>query len=131
MRLTQKVFVDIDNTLILWFDDMHPWSEKPTENYRINHQLIAAMYNYDAQCETEQDTPGLFTLWSYGGNWYARLWATDLFAQRLSITILVKKPLGTPQTGDIVVDDSNPMVAQGVTLMTPEEFIAAYSVPPV
>lgn len=107
-----RLYVDVDMTLVLWQDGLtHPF--EGAQRYKRNHQLIDAIERF----LTTNPQFG-FTVWSFGGHEYARLWAERL---KLPVDSTMAKDIRAPKPDDICVDDMNLVVDS--LLFTPEAFI--------
>ena len=91
------LFVDIDDTLVLW--------NTPDEGseWKVNQELLDGIIQYRKNNRHEK-----IIIWSGAGEDYARLWTRKLDLERYDIINLMKiKPilLTWVKEGDIVIDD--------------------------
>lgn len=114
------LFVDCDDTLILWNDSARQMNQDHTlwmgDKYKPNQPLINAIRKWRG--ENERD---VVVVWSGGGASYAKHWA-ELFLPN-DYEVAMSKDITLPTEFDVCVDDMQIKV-KGV-LFTPAEFINA------
>lgn len=116
----RRLFVDCDDTLILWDQAADETSGLYYgDRYRPNTSLIEAIEQF-ARMSPDTD----IYVWSGGGVDYAGRWA-GLFLQNISIKGWLSKNIRLPDSYDVCVDDM-PIVTNGKTL-SPSQFIDAVS----
>lgn len=124
------LFLDVDNTLVLWKDQKHPWDDGFEDEYRPNHALI------EAASEFIEKHSGRIIVWSGGGEVYAGLWRDRLFGNNRKELAAASKQPGLIRPDDIVVDDmpeltANPsarrqLVPRGIKVYRPDDLSWAW-----
>ena len=112
-----RLFVDCDDTLVLW-DDTHQNQDKTLwirDSWQPNTQLIAAVKSY-----ADNVQPDLVIIWSGGGLEYARGWLERLFPDERG-WVAASKDTTLPESGDLCVDDME-IVTKGL-LVSPSKFV--------
>lgn len=113
------IFVDCDDTLVLWrdYDIKGEFDEWSSDKYVPNHDLIELL-NILIEYSSELSV----VVWTGGGKNYAKLWK-----QRLLPAAHSAMPKGLVHTypGDIIIDDIvlGDKLVGDATLITPEDFI--------
>ncbi len=111
--MRKRLFVDCDDTLIIYDNIACTWPDEPCEvhghpfgvlrgeTYKINEPLVASIkaYIYDNPC-------ALVVIWSGGGAQYARAIA-DIALPGVDVSTMIKDKttFHMARRGDIVVDD--------------------------
>ncbi len=111
--MRKRLFVDCDDTLIIYDDIACTWPDEPCEvhghpfgvlrgeSYKINEPLAASIksWAYDNPC-------ALTVIWSGGGAQYARAIA-DIALPGVDVVTMIKDKTSfhMVRSGDIVVDD--------------------------
>lgn len=106
-----KLFVDCDDTLVLWRD-----ATQDAVGYLPNHRLILAICNYLGHRRGTE-----LVVWSSGGEEYARGWAREFFPGQE--WWIAPKNMRIPQAGDVCIDDQLLVLGDGVTLLTWQHFV--------
>ncbi len=111
--MRKRLFVDCDDTLIVYDDIACTWPEEPCEvhahpfgvlrgeTYKINDPLAASVKAY-----VEDNPCALVIIWSGGGAQYARAIA-DVALSGVDVMTMIKDKTSfhMVRPGDIVVDD--------------------------
>ena len=90
-----NLFVDIDDTLILW--------DGNTYDYKVNDNLVQGIIDF-----RQKNRGSKIIIWSGGGKDYAQLWTRKLDLDRYDIINLMKIEqvvLQWVKEGDIIIDD--------------------------
>jgi hypothetical protein len=122
-----RLFVDCDDTLVLWLNDGKPTSgplvpEGPhpygagADRWLPNEALLVAVRAHMASSPDDH-----LIIWTGGGEAYARTWAGRLFPQG-DYYAAISKDTRLPLPGDLCVDDMPMKVA--CDLVTWQEFVA-------
>lgn len=112
-----KLFVDCDDTLVLWQYIQREDGLYFATPWQANDNLIAAIKGYYRE---RQDLE--LIIWSGGGVEYADRWANRFFPS-IPYTV-VQKDMHLPQEGDICIDDME--IAVNCTTILPAEFVDAF-----
>lgn len=120
-----KLFVDCDDTLILWKGDPDPVSGLyPANAYDPNTKLISAIKKWWRLHDFDS-----IVVWSGGGEAYASRWAMKfLIWQEKGMMVkgyqfAISKDITLPTEEDICIDDQ--VLKVKGTLLTADEFIAS------
>ena len=96
--MSRRIFIDCDDTLILW----DVWAKAPLVweemHYYINEPLMQRIKNWH-----EAHPEDTFFVWSWGGLQYANMWNGRLRLAEFCTSLEKDDTLIRP--GDIVVDD--------------------------
>lgn len=118
-----RLFVDVDDTLVIWLDSHgDPITEGPNPygansmDWKPNTRLILELERW---VQGHPDAP--FIVWSGGGIDYAEQWANRLL-HHLHPLILPKLPT-VPHMDDIMIDDIRDMQVS-CPIISPHEFRA-------
>lgn len=99
-----KLFVDVDDTLILWQEISLDDEKDGTyylDPYKINYTLIVYIRNFSLVYPNNS-----IIIWSGGGKNYAQYWIDKLELSTICIAMLKDKiSFDLIKEGDIVVDD--------------------------
>lgn len=126
----KRLFVDCDDTLIIYDNIACSWPDKPCdvhdhpfailrgESYKINGPLVESIkaYIYDNPC-------ALVVIWSGGGAQYARAIA-DIALPGVDVVTMIKDKTTfyMVRSGDIVVDDMAQTVDVPTKVYQPDEW---------
>lgn len=112
-----RLFVDIDDTLIIYYDtgddeEAHPYGAIHGESYHINQTLKNFIFAFREKYED-----ALIVIWSGGGDQYAAQVAEEAGLGEVNAMYLTKdrETFYLVREGDIVVDDQPIKVAATVT----------------
>ena len=124
--MTASLFVDCDDTLIMWLDeyDQPKEGQNPygggSQRWRVNEGVRAGVLKW-----RKQNPRGEIVIWSGGGVDYARRWGWEVLPATDHIAHF--KDPRIPRRGDVVVDDAE-LKTLG-TLLTPQQFIEVMRAP--
>lgn len=93
-----RLFVDCDDTLILWGDSPEPDGLYHGDKYELNVPLMGLI-----SCILDEHREYELVVWSGGGIDYADRWASRCFPERN--WSIAAKDMRTPQADDICIDD--------------------------
>ena len=127
--MRKRLFVDCDDTLIIYDNIVCAWPDKPCEvhdhpfavtrgeTYKINEPLVASIKAY-----VEDNPCALVVIWSGGGAQYARAIA-DVVLSGVDVMTMIKDKTSfhMVRPGDIVVDDMSLYVPTQV--YQPDEWV--------
>jgi len=117
-----RLFVDVDDTLILWDDSARQMNQDQSlwmgDKYKVNIELIGVINNFASKNPLVP-----IYVWSGGGRNYARHWA-DLYLDNV-YDIALAKDTTLPNKEDICIDDQ--ILSVKAILVTWQEFVDKYS----
>lgn len=93
------IFVDCDDTLVVWHDEVNQDKELwiRGSNYDLNHDLIGLV-----KCIQSTHPEWTLVIWSGGGVEYAERWARECGFRDF---LTVPKDMRTPNGNDFCIDD--------------------------
>ncbi len=98
-----RLYVDCDDTLVLWLDGDGDVAEGPNpygtdgDRWKANAELVEAIG------EWERNTPGgEIILWTGGGKAYARVWEQRIYPEAADA---ISKDMRIPGADDLCIDD--------------------------
>lgn len=109
-----RLFVDCDDTLVLWPDEPHLNQDKKLwqgDEYELNHPLIEEIKIFFRDRPRED----ALIIWSGGGADYAATWARRCFPHGEYLSL--SKDIVLPNEDDICIDDM--AIRVPCLLMTP------------
>ena len=120
---SRTLYVDVDNTLVFWFDaddQSSDGQDSGSRRWEVNTPLVVAVKEW---MDTYPDS--ITAIWSGGGHGYARTWMERVFppseGDYYRRMLALSKNIHVPQEHDVCVDDQDIRV-QG-QLFSPEEFV--------
>ncbi len=121
--IARRLFVDCDDTLVLWLDDEGDVADGPNpygnghEHWKPNEELVIALENWRMRHPTIDE----IILWSGGGTDWARSWLRRIYP---AADGAISKDPRIPRSDDLCVDDDDTLLRKvACPLVTWQQFV--------